>query len=414
MIKSGFRSFAKFLILYGRFVIKVLTLLLALILVFPANAAMADELLEPIIIGLDADMSSGSAQGGEAIRRGAEVAIDEINTAGGLLGRKLQLIVKDHRGNPARGIDNVLDFANMANVVAVLGGVHTPVAMAELEALHEHQLIYLGPWAAGTPIIDNGYEPNFVFRVSVRDEYAGSFLINAAIEAGFKKPGLLLWQTGWGRSNEIAMKNAAKQLGIETINVEWFNSGEPDMTAQIKRLAAKGSDVIMLVANAADTPQILQSMAKMEAVDRLPFISHWGMTGGDFFKKASSSLSAVDLTFLQTFSFSKAPFPDRGKALYENYCRLFGPCDSKFDVHSPVGVAHAYDLVHLLSLAITNGKSVNRSEVRNELENITKYEGIMRDYNPPFTAERHDALDLNDYHLSKYNENGAIVPIKPQ
>ncbi len=70
--------------------------------------------------------------------------------------------------------------AAMSNVVAILGGIHTPVAMDELKTIHELQMIYLGPWAAGTPVVKNGHSPNYVFRVSVRDEYAGAFLVGSA------------------------------------------------------------------------------------------------------------------------------------------------------------------------------------------------------------------------------------------
>lgn len=111
-------------------------------------------------------MSKKEAQGGESIRRGLELAIAEINAAGGVLNRPMQFIVKDHRGIRARGVDNIADFAAQKDLVAVVGGVHTPVALAELPSIHSNQLIYLGSWAAGTPIVDNGYDPNYVFRVS--------------------------------------------------------------------------------------------------------------------------------------------------------------------------------------------------------------------------------------------------------
>ena len=152
-----------------------------------------------LIIGLDADMTSGSAQSGLAIRRGVVLALDEINAAGGLLGRPVELIVRDHRGNPDRGVDNIVEFAEMSDVLAVVGGLHTPVALRELKTIHDQQMIYLGPWAAGTPIVQNEYSPNFVFRVSVRDEYAGGFLVDRALERGLSKIGLLLERTGWGR-----------------------------------------------------------------------------------------------------------------------------------------------------------------------------------------------------------------------
>ena len=81
----------------------------------------------PLIIGLNADMSAVAAEGGVAISRGAQLAIDNINKTGGLMGRQLMLNVRDHRGNPARGLANIKQFAQQDNVLAVLGGVHTPV-----------------------------------------------------------------------------------------------------------------------------------------------------------------------------------------------------------------------------------------------------------------------------------------------
>jgi len=170
---------------------------------------------EKWVIGLDADMSAVAASGGQAIKQGALIAIEEINKKGGVLGRELQLKVLDHRGNPSRGIDNIIRFSKEPNLLAVIGGVHTPVALAELETIHQHKILYLDPWAAGTAIVDNGYEPSFVFRVSVRDEHAGSVLVKAAKSKGAKNVGLLLERTGWGRSNEASMKQAAKKQGVK-------------------------------------------------------------------------------------------------------------------------------------------------------------------------------------------------------
>lgn len=391
----------------------VLTLL-SLTVFSAGSIARGGETSAPIIIGLDADMSSGAAQSGEAIRRGILVAVDEINANGGVLGRPLKLMIKDHRGNPARGIDNIKDFAEVKDLVAVVGGIHTPVALAELATIHRNQLIYLGPWAAGTPIVANNYNPNFVFRVSVRDEHAGGFLIGAAHKRGFKKPGLLLWRTGWGRSNEKAMTAALQQLEMPLPPIEWFNSSERDVTPQINALVDSGADVIMLVSNPVDGVVIVGNVEQMADDKRLPIISHWGITGGDFFGQASDSIAKIDLSFLQTFSFFEPPFPDRAAVFFQRYCQLFGPCNSKADALSPVGTAHAYDLIHILRLAIEKTGSIDRVEVRSALETLGSHQGLMRDYNPPFTSERHDALDERDFSLSRYNDKGAIVPVNNQ
>ncbi len=366
---------------------------------------------EPILIGLDADMSSGSARSGEAIRRGIVLAMHEINSSGGVLGRPLKLVIRDHRGNPARGLDNIEAFAQTEHLVAVVGGLHTPVALAELPIIHQHQIIFLVPWAAGTPVVVNGYKPNFVFRVSVRDEYAGKFLVDQAILKGYQRPGLLLEQTGWGRSNERAMKTALQAHGLTPAGIEWFHWGTEDMADLIASLASADTDVIMLVANAPEGIKVVQAMAQLPAAQRLPIISHWGITGGDFFTQTRASLSEVDLVFLQTCSFLQPTFPNRARPIVATYCRLFPDCQSAQNIFAPAGTAHAYDLIHLLKLAIEKAGTTNRIAVRQALEHLDLYSGLIRDYQPPFTPENHDALSAADFRLASYNQDGHIIPL---
>jgi len=367
----------------------------------------------PILVGLDADMSSGSARSGDAILRGIVLAMDDINRRGGVLGRPLELVVRDHRGNPARGLDNMAEFAEMKDLVAVVGGLHTPVAMAELTFIHKNHIIYLDPWAAGTPVVENGYRPNYVFRVSVRDEYAGGFLIHKAIAAGLEKVALLLERTGWGRSNERAMTAALEARGLSPVTVQWFHWGTRDMTSQIRAAGDAGANVILLVANAPEGVVTVTAMAALPREQRLPIISHWGITGGDFFKEASRNLQQVDLCFLQTYSFLDPPFPERAKKVLEAYRQKFPACRTAEDIFAPAGTAHAWDLIHLLALAVEKAGTLDRPAIRNAMEHLDPYPGLVRVYNPPFTPDRHDALTAEDFRLTRYNDRGIIVPVQP-
>ncbi len=378
-----------------------------------ASQALAASTAAPIVVGLNADLSASTRQAGESFRRGVVLAMAEINRAGGVLGRPLQLLIRDHRSNPARGVDFLEEFAQTEGVVAVIGGAHTPTAIAQLDAVHRHGIPYLIPWAAGTKLVKNGHSPNFVFRISAPDYMVGPFLIRTAIDRGFKRPGLLLWNTSWGRSNEKAMTGALKDLGMKPAGVEWFNTSEADMSAQIDRLVEKGADVVMLVANPRDGAVAVRSMARQNPAERTPIISHWGISLGEFYDMTADVLPAVDLSFLQTFSFLRPPIAKRADQLFEAYCAKFEDCGTRESVPVPGAVAHAYDLVHLLAMAIEKAGSTDRNRVRDAMESLKTYDGVMRRYRPPFTNERHDALDASLFILCRFGPNGAILPMTP-
>jgi len=364
-----------------------------------------------IVLGLDADMTSGSAISGEAIRRGIVLAMQEINDQGGVLGRPLELVIRDHRGNPARGVDNIEEFAKMDRLAAVVGGIHTPVALQELESIHKHKIVYLGPWAAGTPIVANNYSPNFVYRVSVRDEYAGGFLVRQALQKGHQEIGLLLEQTGWGRSNEKAIKDALATHNMKPAGVEWFHWGIKNLDEHVDRLVDAGADTIILVCNPLEGVVAVKSMAKRSPSQRLTIISHWGISAGDFFRQAAAELAKVDVVFLQTYSFLKPTQPERASQFVAQYCQRFDDCSGAKEIFAPVGTAHAYELVHLFRQAIEKAGTTDRIAIRDAMEQIDKHEGLIRNYAPPFTVNRHDALSADDFCLARYADDGAIVPI---
>lgn len=372
-------------------------------------SACQGAMAQTLYLGLNADLRGGSAQSGRAIQMGAEFAIEEINQSGMLGKTKLALIAEDHRGNPARGADNVLDFAGNQDVIAILGGLHTPVIMHELPLIHRKKIPYLVPWAAGTPIIRNGYEPNYVFRLSVRDEYAGEVLVRHAKSSGFKKVGLLLERTGWGRSNDKSMHKATDKLGLNITGVSWFNWGEQAFASVIDQLEANGAEAIMFVGNAPEGAHLVKAMASRPANQRLPIISHWGITGGNFVEIAGvDTLNQVDLRVLQTYLFQDIAANQTAQTVLAKYKKR-NQQNHDF-VDSAPGLVHTYDLVHILAKAIKHAPSLTRDDIRSQLEKIKQHKGLIKTYQRPFTKTDHEALDASDYQIARYNKQGYIVP----
>ncbi len=363
----------------------------------------------PLVIAVDADFSTVAAEGGEAIYRGAQLAVNEINQKGGLLGHPLKLTRSDHRGNPGRGIANINQLANTENLLAVIGGVHTPVAMAQLDAIHNHNLLYLGAWAAGTPVVDNGYAPNNVFRVSIRDSEAASVLLQHAKSRGLNRVALVLERTGWGRSNYDSLHQAAARLDIDIVKVTWINWQQTTFAQDAGAIADTNAQAIVLVANAPEAAVVAQAVNKQFSRP-MPIIAHWGLAGGDFVSMVSLPvLASMDISVIQTFSFLHQSH-DQAQALLTQYKSQYGSDISPAAVPAVVGLAHAYDLVHLLAAAVNNAECINTDAVRDALQNLPAVQGVVKRYNPAFTSTRHDALWADDYFMSRFDKMGNLIP----
>jgi branched-chain amino acid transport system substrate-binding protein len=94
------------------------------------------------------------------------------------------------------------------------------------------------------------------------------------------------------------------------------------------------------------------------------------------------------------------------KALKERY----GLADAE-RILSPVGIAHAYDLTHLLARAINQAGSTDRRKIRDALENLPPYDGLVKRYARPFTPQRHDALGPEQVFMARYSADDRLLPI---
>src|SRR3546814_81917 len=221
--------------------------------------------------------------------------------------------------------------------------------------------------------------------------------------------GLLLLNTGGGRSNLAASESYTERNGrMKIAAVKWFNFGERSLISKYQELRAAGAEAIVLVANDVEGAILVREMAALPEEERIPVVSHWGVTGGDFVKQAGAALAKIDFSVLQTFSFLSAD-PEKVTQVLSVAQRLFGITRTE-EFAAPVGFAHAYDLTHILARAIDLAGTCDRSAVRDALEDVKDYHGLVRNFLRPFTPERHEALTAADVFMARYRADGALIP----
>jgi len=361
---------------------------------------------ETVKFGLVAAMSGQSAKSGEAIVRGLAIAVDEINAKGGLLGKKVELIVRDDESNPAKGAIAARELVQREKVGALFGGLDTPVSLAIVPFANTSKVPFMGVWAAGTPITRNGAAENYVFRVSAVDELVDNALVDYAIaKHSVKKPGMILINNPWGESNEKGLKAALDAKKMPYAGIEKFETNDVDVVPQLTRLKQAGADALFLVANVAPSAQVVKSLDRMGW--DVPIVSHWGPAGGRFSELAGPSAAKVH--FIQTYSFSGKLSP-KGEAVLAALKKKYPEIKSLADVTPAVGIANAYDAMHLTALAVAKAGSLDGAKVRDGFYAIDTYEGLIKTYKTPFTTANQDALGSSDYIFTRFVE-GEILPL---
>jgi branched-chain amino acid transport system substrate-binding protein len=250
-----------------------------------------------------------------------------------------------------------------------------------------------------------------VFRLSLRDDLAMPTMLRYAVSRGAERVGLLLTNTSWGRSNlASAERYFARTKTPISVGTAWYNWRDQTLIAHYKRLRELGAEAIILVANDDEGATLLREVAALPEKERLPIASHWGVTGGDFVGQTGTALHENDFAVIQTVNFYK--FDPQKVARFLGVAeRLFGISRIE-DIEAPVGIAHAYDLTKILARAIDLAGTTERPAIRDALEQVREYDGLIKYYERPFAPDRHEALSAEELLMARYSSDGVLVPLQ--
>lgn len=367
----------------------------------------------PVLIGLDAEFFDPTSTADDAIRFGAQYAIDHVNACGGVLGgRPLQLVTTDNRSLPARGTANVQHLATLPELVAYLCGKFSPVTLDQLPHIHKAQLPLLNPWSAADAIIENNHEPNYAFRLGLRDSIAVERLLTELRARKLRKIGLVVPSTAWGRSCQYFTERyiAVEAPGeLQIVGEEWHRWGsDRGLAESYSALVQGGAEAILFVGNEPEGATLVRAIAALPQRDHRPVFSHWGITGGRFPELCGPALHDVELDVVQSFSFARAHGPDV-RPLEGAAMEHFGVGDP-LAIPSMTGLGPAYDLVRLLALAIAQAGSTHRPDIQRALEGLPAHQGVVKRFAPAFTPERHEALGREDVLVCRFDQRGRLLP----
>lgn len=216
---------------------------------------------EPIYIGLMAPMSGDYAEYGMFFREGIGLAVEEINKAGGIQRRPIELIVGDSKADPKEAVLVAQKFVVNPKMLAAIGDFTSSCAMAAAPVYEEAKMVEFSPTSSHPDFTKKG---RFMFRNTPTQEYEAPFLARWAVkDLGKKKVATIYIQNDWGLSTNKYFVETAKSLGGEVVASEAFLPGEKDFNAVLTKIKNKNPELLYLGAMYAETALITTQMKKM-------------------------------------------------------------------------------------------------------------------------------------------------------
>jgi branched-chain amino acid transport system substrate-binding protein len=375
---------------------------------------------DPIKIGVSGPFTGGSSSMGVSMRDGVRLATEEINKAGGVLGRKIVLVERDDEAKNERGVQIAQELINKEKVAATVGYINTGVALASQRFFQEAKIPVMNNVATGSLVTHqfDDQSENYIFRNAAHDSIQAPMIVEEAItRRGFKKVAILADSTNYGQLGREDLEKALKLKGITPVAVEKFNIKDVDMTAQLLKAKEAGAEAVLTYGIGPELAQIANGMTKLGW--KVPMVGSWTLSMANYIDNAGPGGEGARMpqTFIQE------PTTPKRQSFIVAYLKEFKPKNSRID--SPV------------SAALKQAGSTDGPKVKAALEDLkTPVDGVITTYNKPFSKTDHEAITANipvfgevkgqrvvyaypddqkkasEVRMKDVNAKGALAPVK--
>jgi branched-chain amino acid transport system substrate-binding protein len=297
---------------------------------------------------------------GEECVNGLQLAVDEINAAGGIKsmgGAKIELVKADSQGKPDVGIAEVQRLATKDNVVAIVGTYQSSVAIPATQEAEKQQVPIVISMAVSDAITEKGQK--YTFRICPKaDWYAKdqvSFLkdLKTLIGLDVKKVALLHEDTDFGTSTATGEKKYLKEAGMEVTVEVPYPASSADLTTQVAKVKASNPDVVLTVTYLNDSILIMQAKEKL-GMKQLFFDAAGGTVDPEFVKRLGNTAENV-LTEVEYTKYAKG-----AEGLNKKYL-------DKYGVDITGNGAYSYQAGYTLADALERAGAADRNKLRDAL-----------------------------------------------
>jgi branched-chain amino acid transport system substrate-binding protein len=361
--------------------------LVGVALAIAGRASAADT----IKIGLTAEMTGPNAESGAYQVNGAKLALDEINKAGGVLGKQLELQVEDTQSNNNGAVNALSRLAAAGGITAIVGPVRSTQIQAMAPTLTR----------MGVPMLIGGTDPGltkagnpWLFRARPNDGYSAKVIADFGVNTLGKKKWAIVHATdAFGTGGKNALVDALKALGAQPVLVQGFTSNTQDFTPVILAIKQAGADIIgTYIPNSPDVGIFSKQLRQLGV--NVPWVGSPSVATATAMKLGQEALFGT---------YAIADFTPGANTEAQTYAAKY---KERFNVDPDFYSSWAYDAVHLIANAVKATNSTKPEDLKKAFLSTSGWKGVEGTYHFDKNGD-----GLHGYNIVK-NDAGKITFVK--
>jgi len=379
----------------GIFRSALLAVFAALVLLSGVVAVQADA-AEPIRLGAVFSITGPASFLGEPEQNSVELAIEQVNAEGGVLGRPLEVVIYDDETDVNKCVLNMDKLLRKDKVAAVMGPTTSGNTLAVLQKAQQHQVPMMSCASAEKIVVP--VKP-FVFKNTPSDRYAVEKILQHAKAQGYKRLAAITVSDGFGQAGRAFITELAPKAGFELVADEVYGPKDTDMTAQLTKIKGLEPDAIICWGTNPG-PAVIARNRQQLGIEIPLYMSH-GVASKKFIELAGDAAEGLLLPAGRLIVAEQIADDNPQKPVLLKYKKLY---EERYDSEVSTFGGHGWDAVMLLAAAIEKAGSDDPKAIRDALEQVQGHVGTAGIFN--YSPDDHNGLDESAFTMVTI-ENGA-------
>jgi branched-chain amino acid transport system substrate-binding protein len=331
-----------------------------------------------------------------------QMLVEQTNAAGGLLGRQVELVLKDSGASPEKALSFARQLIEEEEVLAILGPSTSGESLKIKDVCQEGQTILLS-CAAAEAIVNP--VAKWVFKTPQNDAFATLWIYGYLKERGLTRIGVVASNTGFGNGGMAQLQKYAPENGIQILIAEAYDKDATDLTSVLTKLKAR--EVQAVVNWSIEPAQSLVAKNMRQLGMTAPLLQSHGFGNIRYVEAAGQAAEGIVFPCGRLLVADALPAGHPQKALLEDYKKKY---EDRFGEEVSTFGGHAYDAYTILAEAVRRAGSVEPAKVRDAIEGLKGFAGTAGIFN--FSPTDHNGLDMSSFEMLTV-KGGKFVLLQP-